>query len=340
MKKIFIFILFCFLLSITSISAQITWDSLKGVKLSLVKYGYYLNGEEQNVFEPSSANSNIAEYWLLKPDGTFIWGNSGDGTNYLTYTIEGNYCYFNRFSKRCWVRMYWMKDNILFTVDNNDTYRYFRVGINQSYQNDSQRTTQSNNTNGQIEYLDVLSNFSSYDKIKEDFGKVVKTSKEEHSSQTIYRYFYDSGWEKILSVSKETCFMCGGDGKLHNWYMNFPPPSNVCNRCKGTGKELPSVIAIHNGKNYIYLESGDKRYVQNSIGGYNGSSNVSGGSVNTRNNSSSHSSNRCKYCGGGGGCSSCKGTGHKFNSYSGHEDTCPSCNGSGRCQICRGTGRL
>ena len=204
----------------------------------------------------------------------------------------------------------------------------------------SSNSRQSNNTTGKIKYLDVLRNYSSYDKIKEDFGKIIRTAKEEYASQTVYRYFYDSGWEKILSVSKETCFMCGGDGKLHHWYMNFPPPSNVCNQCKGTGKELPSVIARHSNKSYVYTSAGEKMYVQSNVGGYSGGSSVGSENGDTRNNSSSHSSNRCKYCGGGGGCRSCNGTGHKFNPYSGHEDDCPSCNGSGRCQICRGSGRL
>lgn len=47
----------------------------------------------------------------------------------------------------------------------------------------------------------------------------------------------------------------------------------------------------------------------------------------------------CKYCGGGGGCSSCNGTGLKYNSYGGYYDQCPSCSGSGRCFNCRGTGK-
>ena len=47
----------------------------------------------------------------------------------------------------------------------------------------------------------------------------------------------------------------------------------------------------------------------------------------------------CGYCGGGGGCRSCNGTGYKYNPYSGYHDRCPSCNGSGRCFNCRGTGK-
>ena len=76
-------------------------------------------------------------------------------------------------------------------------------------------------------------------------------------------------------------------------------------------------------------------YINNG-GGYNNS-----GSSNYNSNDSGRSyiDGPCKYCGGGGGCSSCNGRGYKYNPYSGHDDTCPSCNGSGRCFNCRGTGK-
>lgn len=78
----------------------------------------------------------------------------------------------------------------------------------------------------------------------------------------------------------------------------------------------------------VYMNNGD---------GYNSSS----GSYNNNSNDSGRSyiDGPCKYCGGGGGCSSCKGRGYKYNPYSGHDDTCPSCNGTGRCFNCRGTGK-
>ncbi len=72
-------------------------------------------------------------------------------------------------------------------------------------------------------------------------------------------------------------------------------------------------------------------------GGYN--SGYSGSSHQHNHEGSSHRDERCKYCGGGGGCSSCNGKGYKFNPYSGENDTCPSCNGSGRCFNCHGTGK-
>lgn len=68
---------------------------------------------------------------------------------------------------------------------------------------------------------------------------------------------------------------------------------------------------------------------------------INSGSKSNQNNNTttnSYTQQKCKYCGGGGGCSSCHGKGYKFNNYSGHNDTCPSCNGSGRCFNCYGSG--
>lgn len=56
-------------------------------------------------------------------------------------------------------------------------------------------------------------------------------------------------------------------------------------------------------------------------------------------NGASYVDGPCKYCGGGGGCSSCNGTGLKYNPYSGHYETCPSCRGNKQCFNCRGTGK-
>lgn len=77
------------------------------------------------------------------------------------------------------------------------------------------------------------------------------------------------------------------------------------------------------------------RVYMNNGGGYNSNS----GSSNSNDSGRSYVDGPCKYCGGGGGCSSCNGRGYKYNPYSGYNDTCPSCNGSGRCFNCRGTGK-
>lgn len=70
-----------------------------------------------------------------------------------------------------------------------------------------------------------------------------------------------------------------------------------------------------------------------------GGNNSNSGSSNSNDSGRSYVDGPCKYCGGGGGCSSCNGRGYKYNPYSGYNDTCPSCNGSGRCFNCRGTGK-
>lgn len=76
----------------------------------------------------------------------------------------------------------------------------------------------------------------------------------------------------------------------------------------------------------------------NGIGlGGNNQNNSSGGSGDD--GGASYVDDSCKYCGGGGGCSSCNGTGLKYNSYVGYYDQCPSCSGSGCCFNCRGTGK-
>lgn len=223
-------------------------------------------------------------------------------------------------------------DFISFGVSNKNT------NTNTTVQQSNKSQVQKKDTNSP-DYSYLLIRYSEYDKIKEDFGSVLRSVKEEYETQTIYRFYYDSGWEKILSISKQTCISCGGDGKLHNWYAPFPPPSNVCGRCNGKGKELPTIIARKDNSPYMYLENGEKMYSNYNAGNYNSGSS---GDTEKPSSSSSNSLKRsvCSYCGGGGGCHSCRGTGHNYNSYSHREDTCPSCNGSGRCFNCRGTGRL
>lgn len=47
----------------------------------------------------------------------------------------------------------------------------------------------------------------------------------------------------------------------------------------------------------------------------------------------------CKYCGGGGGCSTCNGYGSKYNPHSGTYEKCPTCRGTGECFNCYGSGK-
>lgn len=343
MKKILLLtISFCWLF-IEPISSQTNWADYRDVALTLVKYGLYSNGKEVNVFTPSSTNHNKSEYIQLKSDGTFVWGNSGNGTEYLKYSINGEFCYVNRPSTgQSWLRLVKKTGDMLFTVDNLGTYRYFKTRPANTTAQQSNRSQAQEQDSYSPDYSYMLTRYSVYDKIKEDFGSILRSAKEEYEMQTVYRFYYDSGWEKILSVSKRTCFSCGGDGKLHNWYAPFPPPSNICSNCKGTGRELPTVRARKENSPYMYMEDGERMYSNYNAGNYN---NGSSGNSNNSKSSSSSSSNSlkrttCSYCGGGGGCRSCNGRGYKYNSYSHHDDACPTCNGSGRCFNCRGSGRL
>lgn len=182
-------------------------------------------------------------------------------------------------------------------------------------------------------------------------------------SKTTIRENYYSGSNTTERVAEFWCF----DGKWYyfeyenyteGWYKYrgsegiFPKRSTddylfvkadyscVVLRRNGTDKRFD--IATTKAK---YLEY-DRNYQANrgSVGGRVGT--YSGGSINSNNSyqsgsgSSTRTISHCKYCGGGGGCSSCKGTGVKFNPYSGHNDLCPGCGGNGRCPICRGTGRI
>ena len=84
--------------------------------------------------------------------------------------------------------------------------------------------------------------------------------------------------------------------------------------------------------------SRNKQAYLNRIGVSNGGNNNGGSSVDMSPNNS-HIDKNCQYCGGGGGCSSCNGTGLKYNPYGGYYEECPSCRGSKRCFNCRGTGK-
>ena len=76
-------------------------------------------------------------------------------------------------------------------------------------------------------------------------------------------------------------------------------------------------------------------------GVYNGGSYGGGtGSYSGGSSGGSSTYTKCTSCNGTGRCSSCKGKGYKFNSYSGHDDECPNCRGKGSCPICYGKGSL
>lgn len=294
--------------------------------------GFFVkDGNNWQEYDPTqNMKGPLDSFTQYKEDDGFYYIKNARITLAIPRKINKNFCFVRNGS---WVSLY--VPSALYDANSPDAQSGNTPAANNS---NNQKASNSTSSNSSVLYLDVLRENSQYDKIKEDFGTIIRSTKEEYESQTVYRYFYDSGWEKILSVKKQSCIMCHGDGKLHNWYANFPPPSNVCGHCEGTGKELPTVIARNTNSAYMYLSDGEKMF-RNS-GGYGSNDSQSSQSNGTSRTNSSSSYSRCRYCGGGGGCNSCNGTGHKFNGYSGHEDSCPSCRGTGRCQICRGTGRL
>jgi hypothetical protein len=109
--------------------------------------------------------------------------------------------------------------------------------------------------------------------------------------------------------------------------------------CEGIALDKSDIVYVKEVSEEEYREiSRQKEAYLNSIG-INGGNSGNGGTSIDMSPSGSHVDKACQYCGGGGGCSSCNGTGLKYNPWGGGYDTCPSCNGSGRCFNCRGTGK-
>jgi hypothetical protein len=148
-----------------------------------------------------------------------------------------------------------------------------------------------------------------------------------------------------------------GSGYIHYYHMSHSQNGVwVFKECDMYGRIMSNGGTLYVAHDWSYIKEGNEVFdipiskekfdsIQprgriNFGGGYN-NNNSSSGSYNNNSNDSGRSyiDGPCKYCGGGGGCSSCKGRGYKYNPYSGHDDTCPSCNGTGRCFNCRGTGK-
>ena len=126
-NKISVLTVFLICLHTMSSIAQTNWNSYLNMQLKLVKYGIYSNGREVNVITPSAATHNEGEYICLRSDGTLIWGNNGNGTETFPYQVSGEYCHLNRKPKSSWLKIIQKSNNLLFTVDNLGTYRYFQI---------------------------------------------------------------------------------------------------------------------------------------------------------------------------------------------------------------------
>ena len=185
--------------------------------------------------------------------------------------------------------------------------------------------------------------------------------------KTRYRYideYYSNGGVAlhVTSSGNGPTVYQGGVGYLYNTYGNSQSIKDEGTYYSFGGETVYGIKtnSFRLSKDYKTLWNGNQEYhlvdkaeydkiaeitskLRNGVvpvttGGSYSNSSTSSSSSRSRSSSSSVSA-ICKYCGGGGGCNSCKGLGHKYNSYSHREDTCPSCNGSGRCFNCRGTGR-
>ena len=127
-------------------------------------------------------------------------------------------------------------------------------------------------------------------------------------------------------------------------YLDYAPKMRVSKAwneiiCEGIALDKSDIVYVKEVSEEEYREiSRQKEAYLNSIG-INGGNSGNGGTSIDMSPSGSHVDKACQYCGGGGGCSSCNGTGLKYNPWGGGYDTCPSCNGSGRCFNCRGTGK-
>jgi hypothetical protein len=108
-------------------STLISWKTFKMKKLSLLCYGGIKNdeGDEANCFEETGG-----EYIKLLNNGKLIWNNRNDGNTSYKYQIDGNRLYIkaigNSPAVNKWIDIVVMSKEIIKTIDNLGTYRYFR----------------------------------------------------------------------------------------------------------------------------------------------------------------------------------------------------------------------
>ena len=198
-----------------------------------------------------------------------------------------------------------------------------------------------------VAYLDVLRQYEGRSRVP-DLGPYVRSERDEHSTQVIYRFYNEKGWQKYVAIGK--CLYCHGTGKCSGFHFGFCSlcgNSGKCRYCGGNGTSL--TIAAYGPTGY-YSEDGvfhssnsgggSNVSVPNSGGGY------SGGSSNSRSSSSSVYT-KCNSCNGTGVCQHCHGKSGEWTDIGTYTGTntktwsnCVSCNGSGKCSICYGRGKL
>lgn len=217
-----------------------------------------------------------------------------------------------------------------------------------SYKNnngDNSSRSKNEKYKSSVAYIDELHEYARYDRIKSDLGTIIRSEKKEFpNDHVVYTYYYDSGFEKTLSISK--CPSCFGDGRCHGLHLMglcyMCSNTYRCGRCGGTGKWI-TVHAKNTDQGVFYNFDGMLIL--------NGSSNNNGVQASNHIDSTVHLSgtrsstySTCTYCNGSGRCSSCHGSGYLHSPSPYHDvsdyQICHSCHGSGRCFNCYGKGKI
>lgn len=339
-----------------TIHADISVNGMKGSKIKVI--AYYYDSEKNKLmggvsgYKTKDGQVSVSDY--VTP--------SYDSSQYKDFVIFIPYSAIPFSSGE---HDYYVKIRVLDAItkkfiSSNESYKGF-TGTGNSGNRNIDRNRNYSQRGNSLEYADLLDQYSKYDRIPIDCGILVNTSKwlDNPNSGThglkIYKFLYDSGWEKQLQIS--TCLNCLGDGKCHNIcrYQSGLATSNTfpcecefvgkrgeCVHCNGTGIAI-AITAINNDTDYAYDAQGHIQLLRgggSSSGAYNSSSSSSDAG------NSSHSSNNslyktCHVCNGTGRCTSCKGGGTVFVTGGGtnyHE--CSSCLGSGKCFMCHGRGKI
>lgn len=198
----------------------------------------------------------------------------------------------------------------------------------------------------QVAYLDVLRQYEGRSRIP-DLGPYVRSERDEHSTQVIYRFYNEKGWQKYVAIGK--CLYCHGTGKCSGFHFGFCSLCGNSGRCRYCGGNGTSLTISAYGPTGYYSEDGvfhpansgggSDVSVPNSGGGY------SGGSSNRSSSSSAYT--KCNTCNGTGVCQRCHGKCGEWTDIGTYTGTntkkwsnCVSCNGSGKCSICYGRGKL
>ena len=196
-----------------------------------------------------------------------------------------------------------------------------------------------------VAYLDVLRQYEGRSRIP-DLGPYVRSERDEHSTQVIYRFYNEKGWQKYVAIGK--CVYCHGSGKCSGFHFGFCPlcgNSGKCRYCGGNGTSLRNAAY---GPNGFYSEDGIFHPSNSGSPNVSVPSSGSGFSNGSPNRSSSSSVyTKCNTCNGTGVCKYCHGKCGEWTDIGTYTGTntkkwsnCVSCNGSGKCSICYGRGKL